>query len=204
MVDQIKNPNAPSASQKLRALEKQLKELQGFMGQLVNSVNQTLNQQVGPLLGRLNDVEEILSVLVEDYGAEEVNAAIAGRRAKKLEGDIATAKANIADGVAKGFLIPSEVVTEKSLVVGFESDANDVPQNPPWASLLFAQLREDLKPTFVGAAVGTKVANGSGFFNITEIYVVDEERAREAATQPPAVESGLPEGAEAPTPPAAA
>ncbi len=213
MVQEIKPQGAPSTSQRVKALEKQVRELQGFMGQLAQGVNQTLNDQLGPTVGRLGDLEEIVSVLVEDYGAQEVSDAIEARRQKKLAEDIAKAKDNITKGVEQGYLVPTDTVGDKSLIVGFETNAEGVPVSAlPWASILFNQLRPDMKTGFLGAKVGTAVQNGTGAFNITDVYNIDEAAAKKAAAAP-AVEAPTPAAEEAvlepdavldPEPPAAA
>jgi hypothetical protein len=184
MVEAIKS--GPSNSQRTRALEKQVAELQGFMGQLVQGINGTLNEQVSPLNQRIADLEEVVSVLVEAQGAEEVAQAVTARAEARLDASIAKAQANIANGVEKGFLVASDVVDAKSLITGVEVDSSGVPTSSrPWSSFPFNQIRPEVQTGFLGAKVGDSVANANGFFRISEIYSINEAAAKAVIDAPP-------------------
>lgn len=199
-------PPQASSSARLKGVERNLQQLTNFVNGLVPAINQGLSTQFGNVFQQLNDMREILTVLVEEFGTEEVDARIQAKRKAHMEGQIAQAKASIERNLADGILVPVDsVVDEKTMIVGHEVNAaGENVSDPPWASLTLTHVPdEEIRKRFIGAKVGDKVETMNGVaFVVEAAYVVDEARAAElAAQQTKAAEEAAKAVAEAPSEP---
>jgi hypothetical protein len=170
----------PNTAQRVKALEKQLADVTKVGPAVYQKLSTDFNQMVQAIGQRLNAIDEVLAVLVEEIGAEEIDLRIEARRLKARLNEVENSKQAIADGVRNGFLTETPVVGTDSLIVGFESDNQGVPSNPPFSSLPFAQLPPHLKERFANAKVGDQVQTDEGTFTIESIFRIEKEKIESA------------------------
>lgn len=172
----------PNTAQRVKAMEKQLTDLRKIGPAVFQKLSGDMNQMAQAISQRLNAIDEVLAVLVEEIGAEEVDSRIQARRLKARIADVERSKQAIADGLSKGLLTEASAVAEDSLIVGFETDAGGAQQNPPFSSLPFAQLQPSLKGKFLNAKVGDRVEiDDGGSFTVESIYTIDKDKIEAAA-----------------------
>lgn len=187
MVEPVQKMPA-SMSVRLKQLEKDVAEIRTSLIQFSQGVNNAFTQQVAPLANRLDSIEEILSVVIEDIGADVLQARLDARRAAKEEERIAEAKANIAAGLQKGYLKQVEAISPSSLIVGSEAAPNGEVVSA-FASFLFRQMRPEAQQALLGKGPGTTHQSGENTFTVTEVYDVNVEVAKSVADESPATEA---------------
>lgn len=177
----VRETPTPNTAQRVKALEKQLAEVRKVGPAVYQKLSADFNQMAQAVSQRLNALDEVLAVLVEEIGAEEVDSRIQARRLKARLSEVDRSKQAIADGVEKGLLTEVAAVGEDSLLVGFETDAQGVVENPPFSSIPFAQLQPHLKERFAGAKAGDRVEIDGGTFTIDNIFRIEKEKIEAAA-----------------------
>lgn len=178
----FRESSTPNTAQRVKAMEKQLADVRKIGPAILQKLTGDMNQLAQAVSQRLNSIEEVLAVLVEEVGAEEVESRIQARRLKARIADVERSKQAIADGFSKGLLSEVPAVAEDTLIVGFETDAGGAQQNPPFSSLPFAQLQPSLKDKFLNAKVGDRIEiDDGGTFTIEALYKIEKDKIEAVA-----------------------
>lgn len=183
MVEPVQKMPA-SMPTRLKQLEKEVTELRNQLVQFSNAVNNAFKEQVGGVAKRVEDLEEIVSVMVDDFGIEALEAGLEARRARKVAEGIQKAKDNIAAGLQQGYLVAATEISPDSLIVGTET-APDGSVVAEFASMLFRQMKPEAQEGLLGKGVGTTYQAGPNVFTVNEIYNVNVTAALEAAKAAP-------------------
>jgi hypothetical protein len=172
----------PNTAQRVKLLEKQLAEVRKVGPAILQTVNNEYKNLSHGIAQRLSRIDEVLTVLVEEIGVEEVNARIEARRLKAQMEEAERSKQAIAEGLQKGLLEVAFQVAEDSLIVGFETNADGTQASPAFSSLPFAQLQPHLKASFLNTKAGDVVGlPDGGTFTIDDIYKIQREKIEAAA-----------------------
>jgi len=159
------------------ALER-LDQLEKTIPQIVAAVNQS----VGQIQGQLSSAVEVLDAVVQTLGSDTIEKLILDSRKKKAEEQSDKEKQALAELVTQGAIVPANVVTEKSIIVGVETDKDGVVRVPGRAQVAFQRVDPQFQQGLLGQAVGFKLTlpNG-GTFEVTELYEVAPPKASDAA-----------------------
>jgi hypothetical protein len=178
----FRESSTPNTAQRVKAMEKQLTDVRKMGPAILQKLSGDLNQLAQAVSQRLSSIDEVLAVLVEEIGAEEVESRIQARRLKARVADVERSKQAIANGLEKGLLTEAPAVAEDSLIVGFETDSAGAQQNPPFSSLPFAQLQPSLKEKFLNAKAGDRLEiDDGGTFTIEAVYKIEKDKIEAAA-----------------------
>lgn len=152
----------PGIMERLERLEKQTV-------QIVGAINQSLQL----VENRLSTLEEVLDATVGVIGAEQVQALIEQRRKDKAQAQADAEKAAVEAAVEAGTAVPADTIAESTLIVGTETNAEGEEVFPGRAQLLFSQVREDMKATFLGKKCGESIdLPAGGKFTVTAVYTL--------------------------------
>lgn len=163
---------------------------------LVPNLITAINEAVSKLDARLNDLSEVVEVIGDKTGREEVVKLLGERREQRDRDNAAKAQEALQKAVEAGVAVAVETVEEKSLLVGVEYDTEGKPVPPARVQLMFNQIKPEVREKLLGKAPGTKVDTPSGgTFEVLEIFnIVDQTtvQATPAATQEPVPEAPPP------------
>ena len=160
-----------SQKNKIKSALERIADLEAFvegdLQKVVGAIDQALQtQQV-----QTRQLATVIQALVEILGAETVDAKIKELEAAKQAKALEDAKAALEDALLKGLVAKAEAVSEQSLLVGFETDAEGQVLAPGRAQISYASLNPTYKEKFLGLTAGEKVTLDNGnTFNLTEIY----------------------------------
>lgn len=184
MVPPIKKPVPRSAVQRIDDLEKNLSSVQSAIPAILSQVNNALNQLQGMIL----EQREIIDVLVEELGVEEVAKRMQDKREEELQEQADRAKAQVEAAVKNGDFRAVTEVSETSFVVGVERDLNGEVLKPGRLQLPAKDLIPEVRDQVIGKPVGTKVeVKDKGTFEVVEAYELVKKEDR-----PPVVEAEAP------------
>jgi hypothetical protein len=162
-----------SALERIDALEQELPRL----GMAVDQALQVNGR-------RLGELASVLEAVVELLGASTVDAKIKEVADSKTMANMERAKQALEDALAKGELVKSETVTEKSLVVGREIDKNGSPIFPGRVQLTYGGIRPEFQEKLKGQAAGFSVETPRGNkFEVLEVYEVVEKQPEQPASE---------------------
>ncbi len=114
----------------------------------------------------LDNIVKAIQAIVRVVGVSEVQAELAAATQANL-------KAQVEAGLKEGKILPAEVVTEKSFIVGHELDKDGKLANPRF-QLGFMALSEDSRKLFLGKKPGEVIETPNGTIAIDETYDVVE------------------------------
>jgi len=159
-----------------------LQEMEKFIAQtLISSINTGFRdheQKFGLLSGRTDSLSECMDAVVAILGEDKVRETIIQQRKDRSSKEAELHRATIATQLEKGLIAKADKVSEKSLLVGVEYDAEGNATHPGRVWALFAELKPESQTLLLGAAVGAEAPLPVGKFVLTEIY---EEVASPAA-----------------------
>lgn len=153
------------------------------LGEMVKAVNHSF----GLISNRFQEQDERLLGLFRVLGvkAEDVADAVKANRLDRVTAQVNAAKAALEAGVANGDIVETDVISERSLVVGRElnNDGTEIP--PGRAQLLVATLNKDVQDELNGKAVGTVVqVTPEAKLEVMQIFnVVEKEEVVEAEVE---------------------
>jgi hypothetical protein len=155
--------------------------LEETLPQVVAGVNQALNQQGQ----RMEQLASILEAVVELLGTSTVDAKIKEISDKKTLQNLERAKKALEDALAKGEVVKTDKISEKSLVVGREVDKDGNPVFPGRVQLAYHSIKTEFQEKLKGNGVGfvVETANGSKF-EVLEVYDVVEKQTETSAPTP--------------------
>jgi hypothetical protein len=156
------------------------------------------------LSSQLSELTEIVNALVSLVGEDDVAKSVTESRIAKAQQESDAAKAALAQAVTDGKYKATDVITEKSVIVGNEKNKEGVTIPPGRAQLLFTKLLEEFREKMLGQKVGFTVTTPpGGTFEVTEIYEEVPAPVAAAPAPTPVVEGEvLPPATELPEAPA--
>lgn len=183
-----------------RAVVRSLSERVNLLEQNTTRFVWAVNQQLQPLSQRLSVAEETLIALVALAGEEDVQSYINDRRVERAREQSDQEKASLDEGIADGYVASVEKIEEKSLIVGRYLDKDGKAMEPGRAQLVMPGIAPQFREKLLGQAVGTSLdLPEGGKFEVSEIYSIDEEKAKTVmeAKQKAAAEAAVQAAAEA-------
>lgn len=149
-----------SALQRIESLENDVAQIAAAFQQVFGQIEATINQ-----------TNRVLDALIEEVGAEKIQERMKATALKAATEQAEKAKASLAQAVEANQIRPAEVVTEQSIIVGRESDAEGNIIPPGYVQLAYFSVKPEFQERLLGQTVGHIVdtANG-GAFEVTEIY----------------------------------
>ena len=183
----MSNPMQRQLSQKKQvksALER-IDQIEEDIPQIVLGVNDALLELRGELRNRISPLAQITEALTEILGSDIVDAKIKEIDQRKTMARVETAKKNLEDGLAKGTVVKADAISDKSLIVGRETDKDGQVIFPGRAQLTFDKVAPEFQDKLLGQGVGFQVdTQTGGKFEVVEVYDV--------VTPPPAQPSSAP------------
>lgn len=157
----------PSLRQRTKNALERIDGLEQQMVKLIEGLN-TAFDQINRKLGTLEDsLEAVVTIL----GVETVAQSITEIRLKRAEDAATQEKEKIKALVEAGIYATAETVSDKSIVVGRESDAEGKISPPGFVKADFRDIKPELKEKFLGQTVGFKLETSPGqTFELLEIY----------------------------------
>lgn len=153
-----------------------------------------LIQMLTEVTNKLKSMAPTLSALVDITGADKVQAVMDEQTVKRAQESLLLALQN-------GELVKSDAMTEESVVVGIEANAEGVVNRPGYSQVPFSSFLPAVKEQFLGKGIGEKYIHpeGGGSFVITEIYEpAPKTEEGETVDQATAMALMQPEGASEP------
>lgn len=183
------------AFQMLQALEKRVDALDEFKVDVLRAMKHTFVV----VEQRLQNLEDILEAVVVMLGRELVEKKVQDLHIEKLETRAAADKIALELALKEGRVAPSDVVGEKSVVVGSEVDRDGVPLHPLRVQQLWQAIQSpEMKEKLLGKKVGDVIETSIGTkFTVNEVYDITM-KAEAAAADPRPVEVPVPETTEVP------
>jgi hypothetical protein len=167
--------NAKNALERVAALETQVDSVTSMFPKLISAISEPINKmeyRLQRIEGQLAGVIEVLDTVVELVGPEQVQKRILENRIKQAAENAKSNQEAIAKGLAEGKLVKTDVVTEKSIIIGKETKEDGTLLEPGWFLLVFKTLEnnED-KEALLGQCVGfTRKAPNGNTFEVTDLY----------------------------------
>lgn len=167
-----------SQRSKVKNIQERVDALEGEIPRIIASVSEALNGQAQ----QAAQLGQVLAAVVELLGTAGVDAKIKELHERKEAQRLADAVKRVEDGVAKGELVPTTEIGERSLIIGVESDKDGNVLPPGRAQVMFDGVRPEFQEKLKGKGPGTvfEVPSG-GNFTVTEAYNVVEKVAPAAA-----------------------
>lgn len=162
-----------------RSITERLTSLERNLFQFVPGVE----AKIGDSDRRLADLEEKIEALIELAGASDVEQVINRRRVEQARASAAIEKQRLDDGVKEGYILPTEKVGEKSILVGTITKDGEVVE-PGRFQMTMVKVKPQFKEKLLNQAAGVVVdIENGGKFELTEIYEVDTAKALEIFKQ---------------------
>lgn len=139
-------------------------------------------EEMDKKLSPLNRIQEILDAMISVIGLPAVEAALKENAIAAAKAQAEVDRADNEKLKADGFLVPEDVVTETSLLVLGEKDADGNDVAAGWFRVQMQNLKPESKELFLGKAVGaTGVYPNGNQFQILESLRVDQEKVKQHA-----------------------
>lgn len=139
-----------------KSIHDRVKDIESSLPELIKIVNQQFSRALEPLVQKLEAMEELL-------GKDLV-------KNKALELDMTQKKAALEMLVAEGRLEKTDVITDKSLVVGKEI-VGGTPVHPGRFQLSFSEIQPKFQEQLLGKGPGTTLEIPEyGLFQVDEVY----------------------------------
>lgn len=155
----------PGALQRVEALE------QGLEGTL-----RAMRQTFALVEQRLANLEQVQVALIKLVGQEQIEAELRRMKIEQLEEDALKEKFACEEAIKEGRLLEATEVTELSVIVGSEVNADGTPLYPSRVQFLYPKLHKEYQDIVLGKKVGDVVTTPPGSkFTIKEIYVINKD-----------------------------
>ena len=164
-----------SLSDRITSVEERATGLEENFTRFLIGVSQRLDRNDE----RLGLLEENAEALKELNGVEEVNRLIIQRRVERMRAEATIEKARLDEGLADGYILTAEKVTDDSILVGRYLDKDGVPIEPGWVQLATPKVQPQFRLLLLDQPAGTKIdiPNGNKF-ELLSIYTIDEEKTK--------------------------
>jgi len=173
-------------AKKTSVISERLDQLEQMLQSIVSSVNNGINQ----LGNQVGGVTEVLDAVVQTLGVETIQKIMGENRVAKAEAQSAAEKAALNELLTKGDVKAVEKITEKSVVVGRETDKDGAVRMPGRAQVAFQRIDPNFQASFLGQGPGflLDLPNG-GKFEVQEVYEVVEKKDEPAPEALPVAET---------------
>jgi ABC-type transporter Mla subunit MlaD len=173
---------AKNALDQLKELETRAKNQEETLIHVVRATEQVLQKQNQ----ELSSLKEMVNALVGLVGPDEIAKAIDDNRIAAAEENAKQVQANIAKGLENKKLVKAEKVSEQSVIVGQETNADGSVLAPGYSAMSFSEIKPDFQTKLLGQPVGFAVETETGGkFTVTEIIDrVTEVAPTESVTTP--------------------
>ncbi len=172
MAKDIGKSKAKSALERIADLEQALQNI-------LEAINKMFEQQHSRI-GAVEQVVEAIGREVVEYNFQVTIQAIGLDKATQAA---ETAKANLKKALEDGVIVVSEIVGEKSVICGVETNKDGEVIPPGYLQVTYDSLRPEVKEKAMGQAVGAKVElPAGGTYEIQAVYDI-VEKSEEAAVQ---------------------
>jgi len=160
-----------SPKQGVRARERNALEriaaLEGDLSGLMTGVQSAITELEKRILG----AAEVVDALVRIMGQETVEAAVVAARDERAATQATDAKAGLEKALAAGQVVPSDHVSENSIIVGVENDKDGAAIKPGYIQLSMQGVKPEFKEKMLGQAVGFKFDTVDGnTFTVNAVY----------------------------------
>lgn len=173
--------NTP-AKQGVRARERnaleRIAQIENDLSAMVGAVQQALQT----IEARINAQTEILDAVIQEIGAEQINARIEGTREARAVEQAETAKEGLKKALETGDIVPAAVIGEKSVITGIEYDKDGTPVKPGYVQLGYNTVKPEFQEKILGQPAGFKFDTSDGTFEITGVFNVVEKTTEQEAT----------------------
>ncbi len=152
------------------ALER-IKGLEDSLQQTVQAVNQTLNL----IDRRFAEIEEVLAAVkaLNPAVENEISRARQARRDAHTE----AARKALEAGVASGDIAVVEAISDKSVIVGHERNADGTDKEQARSQILFSTVKPEFQEQLRGKGIGTTITGtDGGTFEVLEVYDLVEKK----------------------------
>lgn len=159
-------------NKRIQDLTARMEEYEKSMTQLIPSINNAL----GSINQQLSAQAEVLEGVVESFGRDKVEAAVKASRERRIQQTMESEKKALEDLRASGELVAVPLVTEKSVIVGREYDADGSVRVPGRVQVAYSRVDPQFQTKLLDQPPGTtfELPNG-GKFEVLEVYEVVEK-----------------------------
>lgn len=172
-------PQPKNALERLEELDKRVAAVEDFVG---NKLVADVNNAVSALSKQAGGLSEVVAAIAKLVGEDAIKALVETARKDAELQRVASLKAAIAEMKANGQLVTSEKITEDSLVVGVEFEADGSETFPGFVQLQFSQFKPEWREKLLGAEVGAKIDTLEGrSFQVNEIFSIAAAKPEAAA-----------------------
>jgi len=156
-------PEKPSALQRVEALEA-----------AVNQTLRAMRQTFAVVETRLSNLEQVQVALIKLVGQEQVEEELRKMKIAQLEEEAEKEKYGLEEALKENRLLDATEVTDMSVIVGSEVDANDQPLYPSRVQFIYPKLHKEYQDIILGKKVGDVVTTPAGSkFTVKEIYNIN-------------------------------
>jgi hypothetical protein len=161
-----------------------LDQVEKTVGNIVGAVNNSLGQ----VSQQLSGITEVLDAVVQTLGAETIQKVMTESRQAKAEAQAQAEEAALKELLSKGDIAVAEKISEKSIVVGRETNPDGTVRVPGRAQVAFARIDPNFQAAFLGQAAGFSLdLPTGGKFEVLEVYeVVERAESTTPVTEAPA------------------
>lgn len=129
---------------------------------------------------KLAEHQEILDALCELAGKEQVAQLVNQNRIARARAQAAQEEMSLKAGITAGYVVPGEVIGEKSILIGRFVKPDGTVEEPGRAQFVVPGLTGEVKASVIGQKAGYELAIPSGDkFVVDEVYELDQEKAKE-------------------------
>lgn len=185
------NPNSQDtrviAKRTTHALDR-LDRIETLLPELISGINNSF----GSMNQQLNAQAEFVEAVVEMLGRVAIEAAIKDNRERKAVELMESEKKGLEELKAAGAIAVVEKVTEKSIIVGREYNADGSVRHPGRAQVPYARVDANFKEKLLGQSVGFVMElPNTGKFEIVEICEVVQKPDAPVAPLPEAGDQSI-------------
>ncbi len=161
-----------SASERLASLESTIPAIVNAIGKQIDPINQNIQQ----LVTAINELRVYTDAVVGMLGAEAVAVKVAEVKTEQANQQMAEEDADTERRVKAGELVPTETSADGSILVVSSFGPDGKAQVPAHRRMAVAQVKEELRPQFVGKKVGDFVTLEDGSrIEILQVFSIDQQ-----------------------------
>jgi hypothetical protein len=165
---------AMNALEKLDVLSKTVDALSNEVSQMkevLQNIIPAINKSFGNTNQQVSELIEVVDAVVTTLGREVIEQAMVSARKAKAETEAASQKLELDTAVASGKLVSVDKVTDKSVIVGKETNPDGNVRHPGRVQVQYARVEAEFQGKILGQPVGfvLELPTG-GKFEIVEIY----------------------------------
>lgn len=158
-----------SQKKQVKSALERIDQLEQDIPQIVMGVNEAIMGQ----RQATGELAQVVEALTEIIGSGNVDSKIKEIQERKTLARVEQAKKNLEDGLEKGTVVKADAISDKSLVVGRETDKDGNVVFPGRAQVTFDQIAPEFQDKLLGQGAGFAVeTKAGGKFEVVEVYDV--------------------------------